>query len=181
LGTPLTDTTRAQKYSGIVGGPVDQTSKGFLWDPTLNYISVNHTYQDGTWSAHQPWQRAPTPACEPFPTAEQTVNILNFQGRWGASRAFLSLFFSDVTVFLLSLSGNSFHELRHRAAASSDIGSNPFHMIGSKVQDLIEKVKDDDDDKGKPDNDDITPDQKFLKLVWGEGPTGECTAVKSVG
>ncbi|KAH7104264.1 hypothetical protein BKA62DRAFT_500572 [Auriculariales sp. MPI-PUGE-AT-0066] len=108
-------TIGTQRYSGIPGGPVDYTSKGHLWDPTLNYVSVNHTSSDGSWSAHKPWPKPQSPACEPLPTDVQTINILSFQGRWG----------------------NSFYEYRHRVQSKD---ASLLHRVGSTVTDIFDKV-----------------------------------------
>lgn len=131
----------SQKYSGIIGGPVDYTSRGFLWDPMLNYVSLNYERSRDKFVPHTPW---PFPTASPWPSAEDAVNVLAFRGHWG----------------------NAFADYR---TAKPD--SDP---ITKGISWLKEKVHH-DGDEGKAQQakvNELSVDQKFNKLKWGEGPTG---------
>lgn len=133
----------AQKYSGIPGGPVDHTSRGHLWDPLKNYVSLTYSNANGAFTPHTPW---PNPHSTPFPTPEDAVNILSYRGHWG----------------------NAFADYRHAKPGKL------LPKLGQKIADLKRKVTGDDEPETHEEEteESTSIDQKYHKLVWGEGPTG---------
>jgi len=72
------------------------------------------------------------------------------------------------------LAGNSFHEYR-RVAPAGQTPDTAIGKISQKFDWLKDKVEDGVRGQGKAvteKDDEISTDQKFNKLVWGEGPTG---------
>lgn len=87
-------------------GPIDHTSKGFLWDPVLNYVAVKYDVDTQTFSAlsaatpstvtsspspepgASPQDNKPVSLTNPSAynnnyTPEQMVTIVNYVGHWG--------------------------------------------------------------------------------------------------
>ncbi|KZW02093.1 hypothetical protein EXIGLDRAFT_760309 [Exidia glandulosa HHB12029] len=133
-----------QKYSGVPGGPVDHTSRGFLWDPLKNYVSLSYSNSKCVFTPHTPWPEA---CASPFPTPDDAVSILSFKGHWG----------------------NAFADYRHAKPGKF------LPKIGQKFADMKRKVTGDDHEPATQEaetEESTSIDQKYHKLVWGEGPTG---------
>ena len=67
-------------------------------------------------------------------------------------------------------SGNSFWDYRHKQAEETK--HDPLTKIGEGVEWLKDKVDGDEGQAANVNDTEISMDQKYHKLVWGEGPTG---------
>ncbi|KDQ07293.1 hypothetical protein BOTBODRAFT_38910 [Botryobasidium botryosum FD-172 SS1] len=67
-------------YSGVPLGPSDHTSRGPIWDPTLNYVAASFDLENNLFM-HLPSTAPPSPDISPA----DVVSILAFKGKWGNS------------------------------------------------------------------------------------------------
>jgi len=144
-------------YSGVfLVGPQDHTSKGYKWDPTLNFCAAS--VKDGHFAALTTTHHGYNSEI----SSEDVVTILSFEGRWG----------------------NSFSEIRRRKSAlqplkdfgakimakvtnsdDDDLAKAEEAAIKGEGQGVVQKAK-------KEGVDSLSLHQKLLLLIYAEGPTG---------
>lgn len=144
-------------YSGVfLVGPQDHTSKGYKWDPTLNFCVAS--VKDGHFAA----LTTPHPGHNKEISGEDVVIILSFQGRWG----------------------NSFSEIRRRKSAlqplkdfgakimskvtntdAEDLEKAEVAVINGEGHAVVQKAKQEGVES-------LSLHQRLLLLIYAEGPTG---------
>ena len=144
-------------YSGVfLVGPQDHTSKGYKWDPTLNFCAAS--FKD--------WHFAALPSTHQGHnneiSGEDVVIILSFEGRWG----------------------NSFSEIRRRKShlqSLKDLGAKIIGKVTKSDDADLEKAEvaaisgegHAVEQKAKQDGvESLSLYQKLLLLIYAEGPTG---------
>jgi hypothetical protein len=144
-------------YSGVfLVGPQDHTSKGYKWDPTLNFCAAS--VKDGHFavltSTHQGHNKEISD--------EDAVIILSFEGRWG----------------------NSFSEIRRRKShlqPLKDFGAKIMAKVTNTDDNELEKAEEAAINGGgqavvqkakKEGVESLSLHQKLLLLIYAEGPTG---------
>lgn len=162
-------------YAGIfLVGPKDHTSRGYLWDPTLNFVCARSHGDPDEPAANYTYVRSPAPGFNPNFSPEAVVAVLSYKGRWG----------------------NSFSDLRLRKSKDNSASGSSSGGITSFVKKLKDKVEQKvDDDSGdelhkaeaaaikgegpatagelnKKGVHSLSLYSKLLVLIWAEGPTG---------
>ena len=144
-------------YSGVfLVGPQDHTSKGYKWDPTLNFCAAS--VKDGHFAA----LTTPHQGHNNEISGEDVVIILSFEGRWG----------------------NSFSEIRRRKSALQplkDFGSKIMGKVTNTDAEDLEKAEGAVINgeghavvqKAKQEGvESLSLHQRLLLLIYAEGPTG---------
>ena len=144
-------------YAGVfLVGPQDYTSKGYKWDPTLNFCAAS--VKDGHFAALTSTHEGHNDGI----SGEDVVTILSFEGRWG----------------------NSFSEIRRRKSRLQplmDFGAKIMAKVTSTEDDQLEKAEEAAINgeghavvqKAKQEGvESLSLHQKLLLMVYAEGTTG---------